>query len=96
MLLKGAVGELSDPQKNFLGTIRLNAQRMNTLVSDLNDVTKLQTDNMRMILAPVDFHRVLEDTLRPFEQQIGAKGQTLELDMIEDLPLIRADQNRLI
>ncbi len=96
VLLKGAVGELSDPQKNFLGTIRLNAQRMNTLVSDLNDVTKLQTDNMRMILAPVDFHRALEDTLRPFEQQIGAKGQTLELDMVEDLPLIRADQNRLI
>ncbi len=96
VLLKGAVGELSDPQKNFLGTIRLNAQRMNTLVSDLNDVTKLQTDNMRMILAPVDFHRALEDTLRPFEQQIGAKGQVLELDMVEDLPLIRADQNRLI
>ena len=96
VLLKGAVGELSDPQKNFLGTIRLNAQRMNTLVSDLNDVTKLQTDNMRMILAPVDFHRALEDTLRPFEQQIGDKAQTLELDMVEDLPLIRADQNRLI
>ena len=48
MLLGGAVGGMSDQQKNFLGTIRFNAERMNTLVSDLNDVTKLQTDNLRM------------------------------------------------
>ncbi len=96
VLLKGAVGEMSEQQKNFLGTIRFNAQRMNTLVSDLNDVTKLQTDNMRMILSPVDFHKALEETLRPFERQISDKGQTLELKMDEDLPLIHADQNRLI
>ena len=96
VLLGGAVGGMSDQQKNFLGTIRFNAERMNTLVSDLNDVTKLQTDNLRMELAAVDFRKALTETLRPLEKQIEDKGQTLELDMPDDLPLIKADLNRLI
>ncbi|HVU13784.1 MAG TPA: GAF domain-containing protein, partial [Phototrophicaceae bacterium] len=96
VLLKGAVGGMSDQQRNFLDTIRANADRMNTLVSDLNDVTKLQTDNMRMELGTVDFRKALTETLRPFEKQIEDKGQKLELDMNASLPPIRADQNRLI
>ncbi len=96
VLLGGAVGAMSDQQKNFLGTIRSNADRMNTLVSDLNDVTKLQTNNLRMEFSSVDFRQALEETLRPFEKQIEDKGQTLELHLPDDLPLIHADQNRLI
>jgi len=96
VLLGGAVGGMSDQQKNFLGTIRFNAERMNTLVSDLNDVTKLQTDNLRLDLAAVDFRKALTETLRPLEKQIEDKGQTLELDMPDDLPMIHADLNRLI
>ncbi len=96
VLLNGAVGAMSEPQKNFLNTIRFNAERMNTLVSDLNDVTKLQTDNMRMEFTAVNFRSVLTETLRPLQKQIDDKGQTLELNLPDDLPLIQADQNRLI
>ena len=96
VLLTGAVGAMSDQQKSFLGTIRFNAERMNTLVSDLNDVTKLQTDNMRMEFSAVNFRTALTETLRPLQKQIEDKGQTLELEMPDQLPLIQADQNRLI
>lgn len=96
VLLGGAVGGMSDPQRNFLSTIRSNAERMNNLVSDLNDVTKLQTDNMRMDLSPVDFRPVVTETLRPLQKQIEDKEQTLNLKMDEMLPFIKGDQNRLI
>ncbi|MEP7292529.1 MAG: GAF domain-containing sensor histidine kinase, partial [Chloroflexota bacterium] len=96
VLLKGAVGGLSDQQKTFLGTIRSNADRMNTLVSDLNDVTKLQTDNLRMELAAVDFRKALNETLPPLQKQIDDKGQTLEITLPDPLPAISADLNRLV
>src|SRR5690606_20878576 len=79
VLLKGAVGAMTEQQQNFLNTIRFNAQRMDTLVSDLNDVTKLQTDNMRMQFGAVNFLQALTETLRPFDRQIEEKGQALEL-----------------
>jgi signal transduction histidine kinase len=90
------VGGLSDQQKSFLGTIRFNAERMDTLVSDLNDVTKLQTNNLRIERAAVSFRTIVTETLRPLQKQIQDKGQELILDIPENLPLINADQNRLI
>jgi signal transduction histidine kinase len=96
VLLTGVAGSMSDMQKNFLDTIRSNAVRMNTLVSDLNDVTKLQTDNLRMEFAAVDCNTALQETLRPLQKQIEDKNQTLELDIPKELPPIQADQNRLI
>ncbi len=96
VLVAGIAGTLSDQQKNFLGTIRSNADRMNTLVSDLNDVTKLQTNNMRMELKPTRFEDVLTETLRPLQKQIDERNQTVTLQMPDGLPDIQADHNRLI
>ncbi|MBW4436481.1 MAG: GAF domain-containing protein [Pleurocapsa minor GSE-CHR-MK-17-07R] len=95
-LLGPQMGALSDMQKNFVTTIRSNAERMNTLVSDLNDVTKLQTNNMRIDPKSVAFRRILDETVRPLQKQIEDKGQTLVLEIPEDLPPIFADEGRMI
>ncbi|NJO83832.1 MAG: HAMP domain-containing histidine kinase [Blastochloris sp.] len=96
LLLRGGAGDISEPQQQFLSTIRFNADRMTTLISDLNDVTQLQTDNLRIELAPMDFRRVVTETLRPLQKQIDDKGQSTILDMPDDLPQVQGDSNRLI
>lgn len=96
VLLGGAVGALSDQQKAFLSTIRSNAERMTTIVSDLNDITKLETNKLRLELAAVDFARVVEATIAPLKRQIEEKEQALVVNLPDDLPLVYADQNRLI
>jgi len=96
LLISGVAGKMNDQQANFLNTIRSNIDRMNTLVSDLNDVTKLQTNNLRMEFSEVDFRNVVTETLRPLHKQIEDKGQQLTLKMADKLPFILADQNRLI
>jgi len=96
LLLGGVPGGVNEQQETFLSTIKANIERMNTLVSDLNDVTKLQTGNFHMEFAPVDFRTIITETLRPLEQQMAEKEQTLRLQLPEDLPSIQADQNRLI
>jgi signal transduction histidine kinase len=77
LLLGGVVGPLNEQQRNFLNTIRSNVERMNTLVSDLNDVTKLQTNRMHMEKSAIAFYNVMVETLRPLQRQIEDKGQTL-------------------
>jgi len=96
-MLLGAMGSgLSDMQRQAVQTIISNADRMNTIVSDLNDVTKLQTNNLRMEFAPVDIRLVIAETLRPLQKMIDDKGQRMVLNLPSQLPLIRADQDRLI
>jgi signal transduction histidine kinase len=96
LLLGGLTGTLNEKQQSFLGTIRSNIDRMNTLVSDLNDVTKLQTNNLHMEFSPVEFRNVITETLRPLQKQIEDKQQRLMILMDDELPPIMADQNRLI
>ena len=96
LLVNGLVGDMNENQKNFLNTIRSNVDRMNTLVSDLNDVTKLQTNNLNVELNPVNFNDVVTETLRPLTRQIEEKDQTLTLQLPERMPNILADQNRMI
>lgn len=96
LLMSGVVGPMNDQQRDFLTTIRSNIDRMNTLVSDLNDVTKLQTNNLQIEPAPVDFQAVVQETLRPLHKQLDDKEQRLTLNLPDGLPPILADQNRLI
>lgn len=96
LLLSGVGGGLSEQQVNFLSTIRSNIDRMNTLISDLNDVTKIQTKGLRMEFSPLDFRNVVTETLRPLSKQIEDKGQTVNLHFPNEMPYIMADQNRLI
>ncbi len=95
-LLNGAVGQLNDQQKNFMGIIRSNVERMITLVSDLRDLTRLEAGSMRMEFSPIDFRNVVNETLRPLHKQIEDKGQTLTINLPPNTPHIMADQNRLI
>ncbi len=96
VLVTGAVGGLSDMQRNFVSTIRTNAERMNTLVSDLNDVTKLQTNNLSITPEVINLRELIEETLRPLQKQIEDKAQTIVLLLDERVPDIFVDRLRLI
>jgi len=90
------MGGVTDQQKMFLETITRNADRMRTIVDDLNDVTKLETNNMRIDAKPCDFRAILDETLTTFEKRIADKAQTIALDVPDNLPAIMGDQERLI
>ena len=96
LLIKGVVGPVNEQQADFLKTIFNNVNRMETLVSDLNDLTKQQTGNLRLEIMAVDFRNVVIETLRAQQRQIEDKQQELIVDVPENLPLVRGDQNRLI
>lgn len=89
-------GEISDTQRGFIETIIRNAERMRSIVDDLNDVTQLETNKMRITLKPCDFGAVLQETLTTFEKRIADKNQTLTVDVPDHLPMIMGDQTRLI
>lgn len=96
LLIKGVVGPVNEQQSDFLTTIFNNVNRMETLVSDLNDLTKQQTGNLRLELSPINFRNIVIETLRAQQRQIEDKEQELVLDVPESLPLVMGDHTRLI
>ncbi len=96
LLAKGVAGVVTEMQSQFLGIIRSNVDRMNTLVSDLLDISRIETGRMRLDLQPMPIRDVVEEVQRTLTRAIEEKQQTLEVDVPENLPPVMGDRSRLI
>ena len=95
MLGKGMVGPLTPDQEGFVHTITRNAERMQVLVSDLQDVSRIETGQLRLESKPTALAEALESALEATQAQIKARSQQLTVEVPEDLPLVHADPARL-
>ncbi len=96
LLIRGAGGELTDTQRMFLDTVRANVDRMNTLVSELLDISRIESGRLRLEIGDVSVEEVVEEVLRTTRGEIEAKKQVLEVDVPPDLPRVRGDRSRLV
>lgn len=96
LMLSGMTGELTAQQKNFLETISVNIKRMGQLIQDLTDISRIETNHLRMELAPVSFTNVISDTLQIVRGPCDGKSINLHLDLPADLPLVMGDKERLV
>ena len=95
LLEKGIAGTLTPQQVEFLRTIRSNVERMRVLVSDLQDISRIETGHLRLEMEPTVLTEALENGLQSIQAQIEGRSQQLTLEVQEDLPLVCADPARL-
>lgn len=95
LMLSGATGELTEHQTNFLTTIRNNVNRMATLVSDLTDISRIESGNIRIEPRSVPVWDVIDEVINLTRAQIEQKHQTISLEIPEGLPKAFCDRNRL-
>lgn len=90
------LGELTPQQAEFLGIIRANVGRMSCLVSDLSDISRLESG--RLILEVEDETSLAEavaGAVAALEAPVEERKHTLDAALSEDLPAVRADPQRL-
>jgi signal transduction histidine kinase len=96
MLAREMVGGLNVQQMQFVRIIGSNVTRMQILVSDLQDISRIETGKMRMEVMPTPFGGALENALEVTQAQIEARSQELRVEVEPDLPKVRADPTRLV
>jgi signal transduction histidine kinase len=96
LMLTGMTGELTEQQQNFLETISVNIKRMGQLIQDLTDISRIETNHLRVELTPVSFSSVINETLQIVRGPCDGKNINLHLDLPADLPLVLADKERLV
>lgn len=96
LLLMGAMGQANEAQTKLLKTIRSNVDRMNRLVSDLSDVSRIEAGHLHLETSAVSIEEVIEDVMESTQGQIEEKKQTITVDVPDDLPLVWGDRTRLV
>ncbi|MBZ0298113.1 MAG: HAMP domain-containing histidine kinase [Anaerolineae bacterium] len=95
MLNTPSMGELNDMQKQFLQTIRTNAKRMETLLTDVSDTSKIRGGTLKISPKMDMFKNIalrVEKEMMPLAEELG---RTLVFDIPQGLPLLNIDGDLL-
>ncbi len=95
MLLKGIVGPINEQQTQFLEVIRNNVQRMQVLVSDLSDISRIESGRLYIEIEDVDVPQIVDRVREATIRQIEERKHTLIVEMEPGLPKVKADPKRL-
>ncbi len=91
LLIRGLAGPLDDEQKTFVEAIRLHANNMTTLISNVITIANLDSGSLKSTLEPIEVQRPIEDAIWQVQAQIKAKGLQLEIEIPKKLPAVLAD-----
>lgn len=92
----GMIGPVTEQQGNYLNIIKSNVDRMTLLVSDLSDISRIESGRLALDIAdnvhPLD---VLNEILPSMRNEIDRRQHTVQLEIPNNLPVVRADPKRL-
>ncbi|MBI5958651.1 MAG: HAMP domain-containing histidine kinase [Chloroflexi bacterium] len=95
MLSKKVVGELNDMQMQFVETIRSNVIRMEHLVTDISDISKIKSGRMRLDPKMDMYKNVALTVEKDTAELAAAHNHTFTFETPSGLPLLNLDSTRL-
>ncbi len=92
----GMVGPLNDQQKNFLEIIRSNITRMSVQVSDLSDISRIESGRLKIEIEDnVHVRQTVDSVLLSMQAEIDRRGHQMVIEIPDNLPSVRVDPQRL-
>jgi signal transduction histidine kinase len=95
LLLKEMAGPLNDSQRQFLGTVRRNLDRMSVLIRDLSDINRVESGRMQFETVPFNLHDVLNNVAGDMQEAVEERQQTLVVTFPEEDVVVLADRTRV-
>jgi signal transduction histidine kinase len=95
LLLSDAVGSVGNAQRKFLTRIKAVAERVAQVTSELTRQASLDEEWSRLQRQPIDVSELIESTVAGSHVQLEDLGVTLELDLPDNLPVVKADPDYL-
>ena len=91
----GAAGPVTKQQKSFLAIARDNAERLSELVTDLLDISRIESGKTDLSVQVVSMREIVEEVATVLRKEFQDRGLSLTLDLPADLPEILGDPNRI-
>jgi Na+/proline symporter/nitrogen-specific signal transduction histidine kinase len=83
-------------RKRFFALMLFECERLTRLINQTLDLAKIESGNAEWLGSEVDLKLIIEQSLAATSQLFHEKGARIELDLPTEIPLIKADPDRLI
>ena len=85
-----------EEQKEFLGIIISESERLTRLINEVLELAKIQAGRMQWKMEDVDLKDVVESSVTTLSRVFEQADVRLEAELPESVPLIHADRDRLV
>jgi PAS domain S-box-containing protein len=92
LLLEGALGELTDNQNEVLQACRQDCERLDKLMRDLLDLSKIEAGESQPQLAAVSARELITTAVKDLRPQVEVKGLEMSVEAPVDLPPVLVDR----
>ena len=92
LLLEGALGELTDDQNEVLQACRQDCERLDKLMRDLLDLSRIEAGESQPQLAAASAKDLIATAVKELRPQVEAKGLKLSVDASVELPWVSVDR----
>lgn len=89
------LGKLGDKQIEIIKTIEDDTERLSTLVNDLIQLSKIESDRALYHFEPCSIFGIVESCIKTFTEQVSIKEINLYSEVDEKLPKIMADYEKI-
>ncbi|MDO8734006.1 MAG: GAF domain-containing protein [Elusimicrobiota bacterium] len=96
VVLSEEAGKINEQQKNFLGIVDQSSDHLNRLISDLLDLSKIESGLITLKPEQLDLADVVKKSAETNINQIKNKDIELQLEIDKELPKISGDHSRLM
>lgn len=89
------IGHLSEKQESIAGTIREDGERLSSLINELLQLSKIESDKALFNIEPCSIIGIIENCIKRFNDQAADKEVNLYYEASEKLPKILSDQDKI-
>jgi signal transduction histidine kinase len=95
LLLSESVGILGAMQRQFLQRVKANVARMEGMLSDLVQITTIDTGQIKLDTAPSDVPELIKDVVMSTSTLFREREQSIRLELADNLPKLHTDRESL-
>ena len=95
VLKDGLMGEMTDPQRGFIGNIFGSGNHLLSLINDILDLSKVEAGKMTLDIEPMQVSSLFVNSLSIIKEKAAARHIRLVVDAAEDLGAIHADARKV-
>ncbi len=95
IILMGKTGEVTDLQRDFLSTVKVQSTQLQNIINDLLEFSRLECGQIKLTTATVNLHEIARNVVRKFELIAQEQRTALHNCVPEDLPTTEGDPVRL-
>lgn len=95
LIFDGDAGPISEEQKEFLGIVKEESERLTRLISDLLDISKIEAGKMNMVFNNFNILEFMKNYRREVQRMSSAKSIRTEIMVPDRMPNIKADADKI-